>query len=55
MAKRTGVKRSGASRGEGGYVPDVGDLLWLSSSPQAGRRPALVLSHRVYNEKAGLC
>ena len=40
-------------------VPDVGDLVWLSFSPQAGhemsgRRPALVLSPRSYNEKTGL-
>jgi mRNA interferase MazF len=59
MAKRTGEKRSGASRGDR-YVPDVGDLVWISFSPQAGReqagrRPALVLSPRTYNEKAGLC
>jgi mRNA interferase MazF len=41
-------------------VPDVGDLVWLSFSPQAGqeqggRRPALVLSERLYNERVGLC
>jgi mRNA interferase MazF len=35
-------------------------LIWLSFSPQAGReqagrRPALVLSPRLYNAKAGLC
>jgi mRNA interferase MazF len=41
------------------YVPDVGDLVWLNFSPQtgheqAGRRPAVVLSPRRYNEKAGL-
>ncbi|MYA64343.1 MAG: endoribonuclease MazF [Gemmatimonadetes bacterium] len=40
-------------------VPDAGDLVWLSFSPQAGhemsgRRPALVLSPRSYNEKTGL-
>jgi mRNA interferase MazF len=34
--------------------------VWLSFSPQAGReqagrRPALVLSPRAYNAKAGLC
>jgi mRNA interferase MazF len=42
-----------------GYVPDAGDLVWASFDPQsgheqAGRRPALVLSPRVYNEKVGL-
>jgi mRNA interferase MazF len=58
MSKRTGAKRSGGRRGN--YVPDAGDLIWLSFSPQAGRdqagrRPALVLSPRLYNAKAGLC
>ena len=38
------------------YVPDRGDLVWLTFDPQAGRaqrgrRPALVLSPRVYNER----
>jgi mRNA interferase MazF len=42
-----------------GYVPDSGDLVWASFDPQsgheqAGRRPALVLSPREYNEKVGL-
>jgi mRNA interferase MazF len=60
MAKRTGATRPGASRGSGGYVPDAGDLAWFSFSPQAGReqagrRPALVLSPRAYNERVGLC
>jgi len=41
-----------------GYVPDRGDLVWLDLSPQAGheqagRRPALVLSPRAYNDRAG--
>ena len=41
------------------YTPDRGDLIWLSFDPQAGqeqagRRPALVLSPRAYNEKTGL-
>jgi mRNA interferase MazF len=41
------------------YVPDCGDLVWLDFSPQTGReqvgrRPALILSPRIYNEKAGL-
>ena len=41
------------------YVPDRGDLLWLSFSPQkgheqAGRRPAVCLSPSVYNSKTGL-
>ncbi len=41
------------------YVPDAGDIVWLTFSPQAGheqagRRPALVLSSRGYNGKTRL-
>ena len=41
------------------YVPDTGDIVWLTFTPQAGheqagRRPALVLSPRSYNEKTSL-
>lgn len=41
------------------YVPDRGEVVWLSFNPQtgreqAGRRPALVLSPRAYNEKVRL-
>jgi len=41
------------------YVPDKGDIVWLDFDPQAGheqrgRRPALVISHKLYNEKVGL-
>ena len=41
------------------YIPDAGDLIWLTFDPQAGReqagrRPALVLSPAAYNEKSGL-
>jgi mRNA interferase MazF len=41
------------------YVPERGDLVWLTFDPQTGReqrgrRPALVLSPRVYNERAQL-
>ncbi len=58
MAKRTGARPSGAKPGKA--APDAGDLIWLSFTPQAGReqagrRPALVLSPRAYNEKVGLC
>jgi len=43
----------------GPYVPDCGDLVWIDFDPQpgreqAGRRPALVISPRSYNEKTGL-
>jgi mRNA interferase MazF len=42
-----------------GYIPDAGDLVWLTFNPQsgreqAGRRPALVLSPKTYNAKSGL-
>lgn len=42
-----------------GYVPDRGDIVWLNFSPQrgheqAGKRPALVLSPKGYNKRAGL-
>ena len=41
------------------YIPDAGDLIWLTFDPQAGReqagrRPALVLSPRIYNARSGL-
>ena len=41
------------------YVPNAGDLVWLTFDPQAGRerrgrRPAVILSPRAYNAKAGL-
>jgi len=43
----------------GGYVPERGDVVWISLHPQAGheqtgRRPALVLSPAPYNDKVGL-
>ena len=41
------------------YVPDEGDIVWLNFTPQsgheqAGRRPAVVLSPKAYNRRAGL-
>jgi mRNA interferase MazF len=41
------------------FVPDVGDLIWLTFDPQAGHeqaghRPALVLSPKSYNQRSGL-
>ena len=43
----------------GKYVPERGDLIWLSFDPQSGHeqsghRPAIVISSREYNEKVGL-
>lgn len=42
-----------------GYIPERGDIVWLTFSPQtgreqAGRRPALVLSPRAYNAATNL-
>ena len=41
------------------YVPDAGDVVWVSFNPQAGReqaghRPAVVLSPAAYNAKTSL-
>jgi mRNA interferase MazF len=41
------------------YIPERGDVISLSFDPQAGheqagRRPALVLSPKLYNKKLGL-
>jgi mRNA interferase MazF len=41
------------------FVPDAGDFVWLTFDPQAGReqagrRPALILSPKSYNQKSGL-
>lgn len=42
-----------------GYVPDRGDIVWVTLNPQKGReqkgrRPALIISPKIYNEKAQL-
>src|SRR6516162_3641417 len=41
------------------YVPDAGDIVWISFDPQtgheqAGHRPAVVLSPAIYNAKTSL-
>ena len=36
------------------YIPDSGDIVWIMFNPQAGHRPALVLSPKAYNGKVGL-
>ena len=43
----------------GEWVPDRGDVVWISLNPQSGheqrgRRPALVVSPRAYNGRVGL-
>jgi len=45
--------------GKAGFVPERGDVVWLTFDPQAaheqaGRRPAVVLSPAIYNAKTGL-
>jgi mRNA interferase MazF len=42
------------------YCPELGDVVWFTFDPQAGReqagrRPALVLSPRAYNQISSLC
>jgi mRNA interferase MazF len=41
------------------YIPDRGDIVWIKFNPQtgheqAGRRPALVISPKLYNGRVGL-
>ena len=41
------------------YVPERGDIIWITLNPQAGheqagRRPAVVLSPKSYNDSVGL-
>ena len=41
------------------YIPQCGDVVWITLTPQAGheqagRRPAVVLSPEDYNRKTGL-
>jgi mRNA interferase MazF len=41
------------------YVPEAGDLVWLTFDPQSGREqrgrpPAVILSPRVYNARSEL-
>ena len=45
--------------GEKKYIPNRGDIVWLVFNPQvgrehSGRRPALVISPKLYNSKVGL-
>jgi mRNA interferase MazF len=59
MRKPIPASRSAARFSEP-YCPDSGDLIWLDFDPQAGReqagrRPALVLSPRRYNDVTSLC
>ena len=42
------------------YAPSRGEIVWLQFEPQAGhehsgRRPAVIISPREYNQQVGLC
>ncbi|MDD1635115.1 MAG: type II toxin-antitoxin system PemK/MazF family toxin [Methylococcaceae bacterium] len=42
-----------------GYIPEQGDIIWLSFDPSSGkeiikRRPAYVISRKLFNEHTGL-
>jgi mRNA interferase MazF len=42
------------------YAPSRGEIVWLQFEPragheQSGRRPAVIISPREYNQKVGLC
>src|SRR5580658_2860031 len=57
--KRSGARPSATKPGSA-YCPDAGDFIWIELDPtkgreQRGRRPAVVLSPRAYNERSGLC
>jgi len=44
----------------GNYIPDRGDIVWINFRPQGGdeqrgKRPALILFPKIYNEKTSLC
>ncbi len=58
--KPTLVMPSATKSGETmAYIPNRGDVVWITFNPQAGheqagRRPALVLSPAAYNGKVGL-
>src|SRR5437588_6304808 len=57
MGHRTGDRQGELVKRK--YVPERGDVVWLTLDPQAdheqaGRRPALVLSPAPYNGRVGL-
>ncbi len=42
------------------YAPSRGEIVWLQFTPQtgheqSGRRPAVIISPREYNQRVGLC
>ena len=65
LPKRTGTPRSAGglrsvTKPGSGYVPAAGDFILIDLDPtkgheQRGRRPAMVISPFIYNQRAGLC
>lgn len=60
MARLSQLLRSATKSSSEPYCPDIGDIISICFDPQAGReqagrRPALVLSPRKYNERTRLC
>ena len=60
MARLADIMRRGTSSPDPPYCPDAGDIIELNFDPQegrehAGKRPALVLSAKIYNERSRLC
>lgn len=54
MKQRIGENLLATKSGSTAYIPDRGDIVWLSFDPQAGheqmkRRPAIIISPMVYN------
>lgn len=52
-------ERKGNMVKKSAFIPDTGDIVWINFNPtkgreQAGVRPAVVISHKAYNAKAGL-
>ncbi|MBN1185453.1 MAG: endoribonuclease MazF [Bacteroidales bacterium] len=42
------------------YIPEKGDLVWINFTPQsgheqAGKRPAIIISPKLYNQRTSLC
>ncbi|WP_150468538.1 endoribonuclease MazF [Francisella sp. SYW-9] len=42
------------------YIPDIGDIVWISCDPSAGNehrghRPAVIISPKEYNKLTNLC
>ena len=42
------------------YIPEKGDLVWINFTPQSGheqsgKRPAIIISPKNYNQKTSLC